>query len=120
MRILVDENIPLMSVLTLRRLGHEVIDIRGTKDEGISDERLWEVVQENEALLITTDKGFRHHHPSRNHFGILIVRLRRPNRERIHKRILDMMARFSPNEWRGMLVIAQDKIHRVSYSSKRS
>jgi hypothetical protein len=33
MKILVDENIPLVSVSKLRRLGHDVSDIRGTPDK---------------------------------------------------------------------------------------
>jgi len=40
MQILVDENIPLMTVEQLHQLGHDVFDIRGTADQGISDELL--------------------------------------------------------------------------------
>jgi hypothetical protein len=45
MKIFVDENIPLITVRTLREMGHKVMDIRGTPDEGISDDALWEIVQ---------------------------------------------------------------------------
>jgi len=38
MKILVDENIPLITVQALREMAHEVLDIRGTLDEGASDE----------------------------------------------------------------------------------
>ncbi len=58
MRILVDENIPLMTAKELRSLGHDVMDIRGTNLEGIDDEELWKIVQKEKRLLITTDKGF--------------------------------------------------------------
>jgi len=37
MKIIVDENIPLMTVETLSKLGHSVLDIRGTSDEGMAD-----------------------------------------------------------------------------------
>jgi len=40
MRAIVDENIPLMTVNELRGLGHDVVDIRGTEHEGITDEEL--------------------------------------------------------------------------------
>lgn len=33
MKILVDENIPLITVNELRNLGHEVIDLRGTQNK---------------------------------------------------------------------------------------
>lgn len=38
MKICVDENIPLATVSELRSLGHDVLDIRGTSDQGISDD----------------------------------------------------------------------------------
>jgi predicted nuclease of predicted toxin-antitoxin system len=58
MNILVDENIPFMTVKVLREMGHDVKDVRKTSDQGIFDEEFWEVAQQEERLLITTDKGF--------------------------------------------------------------
>lgn len=37
MKVFVDENIPLMTVRELYDQGFDVIDIRGTGDQGISD-----------------------------------------------------------------------------------
>ena len=45
MNIFVDENIPLMTVQVLREEGHDVLDIRGTPDEGMEDETLWNMIQ---------------------------------------------------------------------------
>jgi hypothetical protein len=39
-KIFVDENIPLMTVQALREMGHDVLDIRGTADEGMIDDAL--------------------------------------------------------------------------------
>jgi predicted nuclease of predicted toxin-antitoxin system len=58
MKIFVDENIPLMTVWALREMNHDVVDIRGTVDEGMIDDALWEMIQREGRLLITTDKGF--------------------------------------------------------------
>ena len=58
MRILVDENIPRMTVQALIDLGHEVRDVRGTPDQAVPDEELWRIAQREQRLLITTDKGF--------------------------------------------------------------
>ena len=41
MKILVDENIPNITVHELKEMGHDVKDVRGTKDEGVADECLW-------------------------------------------------------------------------------
>ena len=58
MKIFVDENIPSRTVEELRRLGHDVLDIRGTADQGMDDDVLWARVFNEGRLLITTDKGF--------------------------------------------------------------
>ncbi len=71
MDILVDENIPLASVEQLQQMGHNVLDIRGTPDEGISDELLWNKACQEKRLLITTDRGFAHYR-SKEHHGILM------------------------------------------------
>ena len=54
MKILVDEHIPLMTVQALPMMGHDVREIRGTRDEGMQDDALWEMAQREERLLITT------------------------------------------------------------------
>jgi len=112
MKILVDENIPLMTAQILREMGHEVLDIRGTLDKGASDETLWKISQREGQLLITTDKGFTKHREELHH-GILIVRLRQPNRHRIHQRVIQAMKRFTEREWPGLLVVMRDKVQSV-------
>ncbi|MGE3541859.1 MAG: DUF5615 family PIN-like protein [Candidatus Tectimicrobiota bacterium] len=107
MKIAVDENIPLMTVHALRAMGHDVRDIRGTPEEGMEDDTLWDMVQREERLLITTDKGFTHYRAI-PHYGVLVIRLRRPNRHRIHQRIMQAMAQFTDQDWPGFLVVMRD------------
>jgi predicted nuclease of predicted toxin-antitoxin system len=116
MKIAVDEHIPLMTVRALQDLGHEIRDIRGTADEGMEDEELWEMVQREGRLLITTDKGFTHYR-STHHYGILVVRLRQPNRHRIHRRTMQAMVQFTEAEWPGLLVVMRDVAQSVWRSS---
>jgi predicted nuclease of predicted toxin-antitoxin system len=78
MKILVDEHIPLMTIQALQSMGHDVLDIRGTPDQGMDDDVLWTMAQREGRMLITTDKGFTQYRMGRHH-GALIVRLRRPN-----------------------------------------
>ncbi len=115
MKILVDENIPLAGAEELRRMGHDVLDIRGTADQGISDELLWSKAHAERRLLITTDRGFAHYR-SREHYGMLIVSLRRPNTHKINKRVIEAMKLFPPEQWPGLLVIMRD----VAMSTWRS
>lgn len=85
MKLVVDENIPMRSVTELRGAGHEVIDIRGTSAQGAPDDVLWATAQQAAAVLITTDKGFART-LNEPHHGVLVIRLRQPNRQRIHER----------------------------------
>ena len=94
MNILVDENIPLTPVAALRELGHDVMDIRGTRQQGIPDTGLWAL----ERMLITTDKGFTERRGDR-HSGILVVRLRQPNRHKIHNAVMLAIGRFAARQW---------------------
>ena len=107
MKIFVDEHIPLMTVRQLRLLGHDVRDIRGTPHEGMKDDALWELAQREERLLITTDKGFTQRRAAPHH-GVLIIRLRQPNRHKIHQRIMRALEQFSEAEWTGLLMVVRD------------
>ncbi|HEX8139432.1 MAG TPA: DUF5615 family PIN-like protein [Pyrinomonadaceae bacterium] len=74
MKICVDENIPLTTVVELESLGHNVLDVRGTTNQGMPDDLLWDLAQKEGRLLISTDKGFVQHR-NESHHGILVIRL---------------------------------------------
>jgi len=112
MKIIIDENIPVMTVETLRKLGHDVRDIRGTPDEGMPDPELWSKSQSEGRLLITTDKGFSKHR-NETHYGILVIRLKKPNRAKIHQRVLQAINQFGENEWSGLVVVMRDVVQAV-------
>ena len=54
MKFLLDENFPKSAQIVLEKMGHEVIDIRGTADEGADDTILFEIAQTEGAVIITT------------------------------------------------------------------
>ena len=68
-------------------MGHDVLDIRGKVDQGMPDDLLWIRVQGERRLLITTDKGFVQRRDEQ-HCGILVVRLKQPNEQKIHQRVM--------------------------------
>ena len=113
MKICVDENIPLATVSELRNLQHDVLDIRDTLDRGMPDDLVWALVTKEERVLITTDKGFGQHR-SELHNGLLIVRLRQPNEQRIHERVMQAINAFSEDEWPGLTVVMRDAVRSVS------
>lgn len=118
MKVLVDENIPLMTVKELQSKGYDVRDIRGTANQGITDAELWQIAQREKRLLITTDKGFS---TQRNepHHGILIIRLKQPSRLKIHQRIIQAIKRYPKGEWKGLMVIMRDGVQ-SSWRSKQN
>ena len=117
MDILVDENIPLVTVGELRAAGHDVLDFRQTARQGIPDADLWKECQAQKRLLITTDKGFSEH-AREPHWGIMIIRLRRPNQARIHERVLWAMKVYGAAEWPGLLLVVRDRVKSVRRSSR--
>ena len=110
-----DENIPRITVDALLMQGHDVLDMRGTSDEGIDDNQLWLIAQQTKRLLITTDKGFTRF---RNipHFGLVIVRLRKPNRMKIHEKVMQAFNQTHEENWQGKMMVMQDAIQSVWYS----
>lgn len=109
MNIVVDENIPLRSVVWLSAQGYVVLDARTPPLRSADDSVLWQAAQGNQALLISTDKGFAAHWEEQHH-GILVVRLRQPNRRKIHERIVLAMERHTEAEWKGLLVVMRDRV----------
>lgn len=115
MKILVDENIPTITVTQLRTAGHDVLDIRSTPQQGLLDDALWNLAQSQQRLLITTDKGFSEHRDEKHH-GILVVRLRQPNEQRIHARVMAALRQFAEVDWHGSLVVMRDVVQSVTKS----
>jgi predicted nuclease of predicted toxin-antitoxin system len=116
MKFCVDENIPLITVEELRRLGHDVLDIREAGQQGLIDDLLWADAQREQRILITTDKGFVSRRNDK-HFGLMIVRLRQPNEHKIHNRVMQALHRFSEKDWPGFTVVMRDLAMSVWRSS---
>jgi predicted nuclease of predicted toxin-antitoxin system len=112
MRILVDENIPNITIRELRVIGHDVLDLRGTERQGMFDDELWAFAQTEQRMVVTTDKGFAQHRDEQ-HCGILVVRLRQPNEQRIHSRIMAAFRQFTEHDWPGLLVVMRDAVQSV-------
>ena len=93
----------------LRSKGFDVTDIRGSAEQGITDEVLWQKAQQEKRLFITTDKGFSIHRDEVHH-GILIVRLKQPTRLKIHQRVIQAITKYSEQQWYGLMVVMRDVV----------
>lgn len=96
MKFFLDENFPRTAFDTLRRLGHEAVDVRGTQNEGADDTAIFDLAQEQKAIFLTTDRDFFHTVPHlyKQHFGIVVIALRQPNRHNILSRLEWFLDRF--------------------------
>jgi predicted nuclease of predicted toxin-antitoxin system len=113
MKIQVDENIPGITVAELRRIGpHDVADVRGTSHAGSADADIWQLAQREQRMFIITDKGFTQYRDEA-HYGLLIVRVKQPNRQSIHNRVLHALRRFREDDWPGLTVVVRDRVQSV-------
>jgi predicted nuclease of predicted toxin-antitoxin system len=104
-----------MTVEVLRSAGHDVTDVRGSSLQGSADSDIWALAVSDARLLITTDKGFSQYR-SEAHHGILVVRLRQPNRHKIHEAVISAVGRFG-GKWSNLFVVVRDRTVSVSTSS---
>jgi predicted nuclease of predicted toxin-antitoxin system len=101
MTILLDENFPRRIVPFLEIRSHSIVDIRVTDREGIPDIALFDLGRSLKAAIFTTDRDFltQIHRTHREHGGILIVTLARPNAESIVLETILFLDRIPVSEW---------------------
>jgi predicted nuclease of predicted toxin-antitoxin system len=115
MKIKLDENLPLRLANLLKDLGHDVHTVREECLTGHSDPEIWEEAQKESRSLITQDLDFadsRKFVPG-SHHGILLVRLRSPNRRNLIGRIIELFQKESVGDWSGFFVVATERKIRV-------
>jgi predicted nuclease of predicted toxin-antitoxin system len=92
MKIKLDENLPARLAGILSNLGHDVHTVPQENLSGKSDLEIWDAAQQDTRFLITQDLDFsdtRRFIPG-SHFGILLVRLRSPDRQSLIARVADV------------------------------
>lgn len=96
MKFFFDENFPKKVAGLLNENDHEVIDIRGTENEGITDKEIFKLAQKNKAIFLTTDKDFFHTIPFNftKHSGVVVIALDQPNSEKILEKIMWLLNNF--------------------------
>ncbi len=110
MRFLLDENFPKSATTWLSELGHEVLDVRGSEREGMTDNELFSYAQDAGAIILTTDRDFFHTVPHlfKQHEGVLVIALRQPNRKNIMGKLAWAMGHFRPSEFTNRVIQLRD------------
>ena len=115
MRIKLDENLPLRLATSVKNLNHDVHTAQGEGLTGHPDREIWETAQREARFLITQDLDFsdsREFTPG-SHHGILLIRLRSPNRRDLIVRVEGLFQNESVNDWLGCFVVATERKLRV-------
>ena len=115
MKIKLDENLPHRLATLLKNLGHEVHTLHEERLAGRPDAEVWDATQKESRFLITQGLDFsdsRKFAPG-SHHGILLIRLRSPNRRALIERIGEMFRKENVSEWVGCFVVATERKIRV-------
>jgi len=103
MNFLFDENFPKAARPVLEQLGHEVLEFRILGDEGAPDSEVMCLAIEQRAVILSTDRDFFHTlgrlHPG--HFGIVVIALKRPTRDKLIGRLQWFLDHFGDSDVSG-------------------
>lgn len=115
MKFLFDENFPKSCADYLASLNHEIIDFRGSNKEGLDDNLLFKLAQENSAVLHTTDKDFFHTIPYLfdKHCGVIVIALSQPNGKDILTKLKWVIEKFEPSEISNKIFLLSDKNYSI-------
>lgn len=115
MIFLLDENFPKSAENLLTAWGHDVIDVRGTELQGADDFQLFEFAQQNQAVLLTTDRDFYHTVPFifGEHHGVIVIAIRQPNRAAILARLKWVLEQDFLKEIKSKIVLLKDRTYRI-------
>jgi predicted nuclease of predicted toxin-antitoxin system len=115
MKIKLDENLPFRVAALLKELGHDVHTAYEERLAGHPDKEIWEAAQQESRFLITQDLDFsdlRRFAPG-SHSGILLVRLRAPNRRNLTIRIEELFQQENVSDWASCFVVVTERKTRV-------
>jgi predicted nuclease of predicted toxin-antitoxin system len=116
MKIKLDENLPLLLAIRLKALGHDVHTVLAERLIGCADREIWEAAQRESRFLITQDLDFSdsRQFAAGSHSGILLVRLRSPDRRTLTQRVETLFQKEDVSAWSGCFVVATERKLRVT------
>lgn len=114
MKLKLDENLPVGLAGRLKDLGHDLQIVHDEGLEGHEDEEIWEAAQKESRFLLTQDLDFSdlRRFPGA-HNGILLIRLRSPNRRDLINRVAGLFEENDPETWARCFVIVTERKIRV-------
>lgn len=107
--ILADENLNFSFVKSIREEGYPVTTIQDFQLQGISDNQVIEVAQDQSAIVLTEDKDFgelvyAHHLKDTT---IVFLRYRKPELELTHKLLIQVIGQYYQKPGKRFITIAR-------------
>jgi predicted nuclease of predicted toxin-antitoxin system len=111
MNFLLDENFPKAVISYLEELGHAVYDFRLLGEEGSPDSWVIKMAIERSAMVLSTDRDFFHTLGRQfpDHFGILVIALKKPSRVAIVDKLVWFIEKFGALDLMGRSFQLRDR-----------
>lgn len=108
LKFVIDEDIPRSTGIILKENGYDVLDIRDHGLRGENDEKIYKFAQENEAVVLTGDRGFGNiqRFPLGKHNGIVVAHF--PNEMStlvINQKLLVGLRCINEEDYKGNVII---------------
>lgn len=115
MRFKIDENLPVEAADILQQAGHNVETVHSEEINGINDQRLSELCQKENRILVTLDIGFAdiRAYPPSDFPGFVVIRSKQQERPYILAIIQKLIVKFKEEEVAGKLWIVESKRIRI-------
>ena len=115
MRILADENIARSTLLLLRQLGHDVLDVKEQRWFGYADEKLLRIAVRQSRIVLTIDQDFGNilRFPPLSHQGVLLIQLHNPHPHNVNHVLSDFLKHKSQSFFRRRLVVLNESQVRI-------
>jgi len=114
-RFLTDENIAKSTVVLLRDLGHDVLDVKESKWFGYSDDKLLGIATRQKRIIVTLDHDFGNilRYPPERHEGVVLVSLNSPLPIIVNQAIRKLVSGKTASFFKRRLVILEDHQIRI-------
>jgi predicted nuclease of predicted toxin-antitoxin system len=114
-QVKVDEDLPGDVASLCQAAGHDATTVYLQGHSGLPDEQLWPIVQQENRMLFTADKGFANsrHHPPGSHAGVVLFRLPRESRTGYIRLAEFLLAQLKLDTVVGATVVVTPNIIRV-------
>ncbi|MFP4379432.1 MAG: DUF5615 family PIN-like protein [Candidatus Sumerlaeia bacterium] len=106
-----DENFPRTAYDFLQKRGHICFDCRDQGQCGQDDHTVFKSAVEKEAIFLSTDRDFFHTIPHlySEHYGVVVIALRQPNRKSILERLQWFLDAFDQQDLRNQVFELRDQ-----------